>query len=181
MTFPRVTPMLAAVLLIAACDRGPTQPASNSVLDSLDPAALSFNATLGLPGQPFQDDNAPHASGDARGPGAPFPDSLKLTAAQKTAIEALVNAYATATKADMDALKAIHDSVQAAIKAGDTRAQVEAIAKTAAPILERMHAASRALHDAIFALLTPAQQAWITAHKPAGPPPGFRPPVPHGP
>jgi Spy/CpxP family protein refolding chaperone len=181
MTFKWVTPMLAAVLLFAACDRGPTQPADTTLLDSLDPAALSFNATLGLPGQPFQDDNAMHASGDAKGPGAPFPDSLKLTASQKTAIEALVNAYAAASKADMAALKAIHDSVQAAINAGDTKAQVEAIARTAAPILERMRAASKALHDAIFALLTPAQQAWITAHKPAGPPPGFHPPVPHGP
>jgi Spy/CpxP family protein refolding chaperone len=181
MTFPRVTPLLAAVLLVAACERGPTQPSSSALLDSLDPAALSFDATLGLPGQPFQDDNAPHASAAAKGPGAPFPDSLRLTAAQKTAIDALVNAWATANKADMDALKAIHDQVQAAIKAGDTRAQVEAIAKSAAPILARMQAASKTLHDAIFALLTPAQQAWIAAHRPSGPPPGFMPPVPHGP
>ncbi len=178
MTTFRATTLLAVALLLVSCDRGPTQPSSSALLDSLDAAALTFNASLGLPGAPFQDASAQHAPGDAKGPGAAFPDSIRLTDAQHAAIDALVNAYATANAADIAALQAIHAQMEAAMKAGDTKAQVEAIAKTAAPILARQMAASVALHDAIFKLLTPLQQSWIGSHMPKGPPPGWQPPVP---
>lgn len=178
MTNSRVTSLFAVALLLVACDRGPTQPASTPLLDALDVAALTFNASLGLPGAPFQDASAQHAPGDSKAPGAAFPDSIRLTSAQQTAIDALVNAYAAANAADIAALQAIHSQMDAAMKAGDTKAQVEAIAATAAPILARQMAASKALHDAIFALLTPLQQSWIGSHMPKGPPPGWQPPAP---
>jgi Spy/CpxP family protein refolding chaperone len=181
MSISRFTSLLAAALIVAACDRGPTQPSSTALLDSLDPSAVSFNATIGLPGQPFQDDNVQHAPANAKAPGAPFPDSLKLTAAQKAAIQALVNAYATASAADLAALNAIHAQLAAAIKAGDTKAQVQAIVATAAPILARLQAAATDLRSAIDGVLTPAQKAWISSHMPSGPPPGWQPPLPHGP
>jgi hypothetical protein len=181
MRYPRVTPLLAAALMLAACDQGPTQPSSSAILDSVDPSAVSFNATIGLPGLPFQNDAAPHAPADAKAPGAPFPDSLKLTAAEKAAIRTLVSSYATANATDLASLAAIHAQVQAAINAGDTRTQIHALVATAAPILARLQAAAKALRAAINGVLTPAQQAWIAAHMPSGPPPGWQPPVPHGP
>ena len=178
MTSSRVTSLLAVALLLVACERGPTQPASNDVLDSIDAVALSFNASLGLPGQPFQDASAQHAPGDAKDPGAAFPDSIRLSAAQKTAIQALVDAYAAANASDLTALQAIHAQMEAAVKAGATKAQIEAIMATAAPILARQMSASKAVHDAIFALLTSLQQSWIGSHLPKGPPPGWQPPAP---
>jgi LTXXQ motif family protein len=181
MTYSRVTSLVAAALVLAACEHGPTQPSSSALLDSVDPTALSFNATIGLPGQPFQDETAPHAPANAKAPGAPFPDSLKLTAAEKTAIQALVSAYATANAADLAALEAIHAQAVAAMKAGDTKAQVQAIVAKAAPTLARVKAAAEALHTAIKAVLTPAQQSWISAHMPKGPPPGWQRPLPKGP
>jgi len=178
MTTSRVASLLAVALLLVSCEHGPTQPASTDTLDSLDVAAISFNASLGLPGDPFQSATAQHAPPDAKDPGAAFPDSIRLTAAQKTAIQALVDAYATANAADITALQAIHAQVEAAMKAGATKAQIDAIVATAAPILARQMAASIALHAAIFAQLTPLQQIWINQHLPMGPPPGWQPPAP---
>jgi hypothetical protein len=181
MTTSRVASVFAAALLLVSCERGPTQAASTDSLDSIDAAALSFNASLGLPGQPFQDASAQHASAASKDPGAAFPDSIRLTAGQKTAIQALVDAYATTNSADLTALQALHAQMEAAVKAGATKAQLDAIMASAAPILARQMAASKALHDSIFALLTPLQQIWIGQHLPKGPPPGWQPPAPHQP
>lgn len=166
----RLAPLAAAAAILAACDRGPTEPTLTAQLDLVDPYVLTFNASDGLPGLPFHGPG-PGSRPDARGPGAPFPDSLKLTDAQHTAIQALRDAFDAAHKADLDALKAIHDQARAAMQAGKTHAEVRAILETAKPVLERLHAAFDALHASIYALLTPAQKAWIDAHKPAGPPP----------
>jgi hypothetical protein len=181
MTHIRIAPLVAGVLLLAACERNPTQPATSDLVASLDPVALSFSATNGLPGQPFQAAAGQGSPANAKGPGAPFPDSIALSAAQKTAIQALIVGFVTANASDLAALQAIHAQVMAAVKAGDTRAQVQAILQTAAPTLASLHAAADALHAAISAVLTPAQMAWIAAHTPAGPPPGWQPPFPPGP
>jgi Spy/CpxP family protein refolding chaperone len=166
----RFTPLVAAAALLAACDRGPTEPTLAAQLDLVDPYVLMFNASDGLPGAPF------HVPGlgsrpDARGPGAPFPDSLKLTDAQRTAIQALRDAFDAEHKADLDALKAIHEQARAAMQAGKPRSEVRAILETARPILERLHGAFGALHTAIQGLLTAEQKAWIEAHRPDRPPP----------
>ena len=165
----RLFTIAAGALLVAvACDRAPTQP-STSQLDSVDAAVLTFNSTDGLPGGPFHGPG-PGSKGDARGPGAPFPDSLKLTAAQQTQIQALRDAFDAANKADLDALKAIHDQAQAAMKAGKTRDEVKAILASAQPILDRLKSKFDALHTAIENVLTASQKAWIAAHKPNGMP-----------
>jgi len=166
----RFMPLVAAMAFVAACDHGPTEPTLAAQLDLIDPYVLTFNATDGLPGSPFEGPG-PGSRFDARGPGAPFPDSLKLTDAQKAAIQALRDQFVTTRKADLDALKAIHEEARTAMQAGKSRSDVRAILETARPILERLHSAFDALHTAIYALLTPEQKAWIDAHKPAGPPP----------
>lgn len=166
----------ALLALVAACESGPTQPAVVDLaqLEAVDPAILTFNSTSGLPAEPFHTEG-PGSRADARGPGAPFPDSLKLTDAQKAALKVLRDAFATANSADLAALQAIRDKAHDAMKAKKTREEIRAILETAKPILERLRPKFDALHNAIDAVLTTAQKAWITSHRPMGPPPGFHP------
>ena len=60
---------------------------------------------------------------------------------------------------------------RAAKQSGKSNDEVRTIIARSAPILARMNAAFAVLQAAIFAIYTPAQQAWITAHqpKPCGP------------
>jgi Spy/CpxP family protein refolding chaperone len=161
---------LAGVLLVAACDTSPTEPSLLAQLNLVDPYFLTFNATDGLPASPFHA-QGPGSRPDARGPGMPFPDSLKLTDAQKAKIQALRDAFDAAHAADLAALKAIHEQAREAIKAGKPREEVRAILATARPILERLKPDFDALRKAIENVLTAAQKAWIAAHRPDGPPP----------
>ena len=170
MTLQRLASVAATALMLAACDKAPTQPSLTAELDQVDPYVLTFSATNGLPSGPFHMPG-PGSLGNARGPGAPFPDSLKLTQAQQDAIKALRDAFATAHATDLARLQAIHDQARAAMQAGKTRAEVRAILQAARPVLEGLKGAFDALHTAIEAVLTPAQKAWIAAHRPDGPPP----------
>jgi hypothetical protein len=140
-----------------------------ALLDSVDQVVLTFNATSGLPGEPFHGPG-PGSKGDARGPGAPFPDSLKLSTAQQAQIQLLRDAFKTANAVDLAALEAIHVQAAAAMKAGKTRDEVRAILETARPILDRLKPKFDALETATQAVLTASQKAWITAHKPTGMP-----------
>ena len=103
--------------------------------------------------------------------GSQFPTELNLTTEQKAAIEALHAAFETANAADVAALRAIEAEARAARQAGKSMDDIRVILARGAPILARMDAAFAALQAAIFAIYTPAQQAWITAHqpKPCGP------------
>jgi len=103
--------------------------------------------------------------------GSQFPNDLGLTTEQKAAIEALHAAFETAHAADIAALHAIEADARAAKQAGKSMDEIRAILARGAPILARMESAFAALQAAIFAIYTPAQQAWITAHqpKPCGP------------
>ncbi len=166
----RFTPFVAAALFFAACEKGPTQPQSTlQLLDTIDQSVLTFNATSGLPGAPFHGPG-PGSKGDAKGPGAPFPDSLKLSTAQQAQIQALRDAFNTANAADLAALDAIHQKAMDAMKAGASRDSVKAILDTAQPILTRLKPKFDALQAAVENVLTPAQKAWIASHKPSGPP-----------
>ena len=170
MKMNRLLPLMAGLAFVASCDRGPTQSSILADVNLVDPYVLTFNASNGLPGEPFHT-NGPGSRPDARGPGAPFPDSLKLTDAQKAQIQALRDAFATAHAADLAALDAIQKQVRDAFKAGKSRDEMKAILDTAKPILERLKPAFDALATAIGNVLTPAQKAWIASHKPDGPPP----------
>jgi Spy/CpxP family protein refolding chaperone len=104
---------------------------------------------------------------DGAGIGASMlPESLKLTAEQKAQIEALHEAFRAAHKSDIDALKAIEAAARAAHHEGKPRSEVRAILATALPILARLHVAFGELQDAIWAIYTPEQRAWIEAHHP---------------
>ena len=184
MKLHKLTTVLAgSALLAAACDRGPTGPDSMQAdINAVDPVVVTFAATQGLPGGPIGDMGhgpfmggmpfmgAPASAADGRGPGAAFPDSLKLTDAQKAAIQALVAAFTVANATDLAAMKAAHVQARDAHKAGASREAIRAILDAVKPSAERVRTAAEALHTAIGNVLTAAQKAWLEAHKPAHPP-----------
>jgi hypothetical protein len=152
---------LGSVFALGACSNDPVSSSASGIpIDLLPDFAVS---------------NASEVDGGGIG-AALLPDSIKLSVEQKAAIEALHDAFTAAHKADFDALKAIEAEAKAARQAGKTRADVMAIMAKAKPILETLHTAFAALQDAIWAIYTPAQQAWIDAHRsricgPTGAPP----------
>jgi hypothetical protein len=99
--------------------------------------------------------------------GTPLPDSLALSTEQKAAIADLHEAFTAATAADVAALKAIEAEARAARASGKSREEIGAILAGARPILARLHAAFEELQVAVWAVYTPAQQAWVQAHRPA--------------
>ncbi len=173
--------LAAAVLIlgtVVACSKStePVQPEVTQVqLDAVNPTNLTFNATSGLPTEPF---NAPvPGTVNATASRAAFPDSLKLTATQKSQIAALRTTFETANRTDIVSLKGIHDQASAAKKEGKSAAEVRAILNLSKPIIARMTARFEALRVSIAAVLTAAQKAWIASHSVIAPPPGWVGPV----
>jgi Spy/CpxP family protein refolding chaperone len=112
---------------------------------------------------------SPAVSIDAAGIGGSLlPDALELTAEQKAAIAALHDAFMKAAAGDIAALQAIEKEAKTAIRAGKSREEVRAILAKGAPIVARLDVAFKKLRADIWAVYTPAQQAWIEAHRPHG-------------
>ena len=168
----RLVPLVAAATFMYAC--APTEPSdlSQSLFDAINPTSLEFASTSGLPAEPFNAAGA-GARGDDRRPGAAFPDSLKLTAAQTAQIRSLREAFYTANKADLDALHAIHVQVETARKARKTREEIRTILASGKAIADRLQPKFEALRASTAAVLTANQRAWIEARKPSAPPPGW--------
>ncbi len=171
----RTIPVLAATLLLGACDMLPT--GSNEVALAEDYALVMF----GEPGASLEGTLGPqsprHAT-DGRSGRAPLPDSLALTQAQKDSIDVLKAAFKTANAESLAQLKAIFDEAKAARQAGKTRDEVHAILAKARPIRDALKPAVEALHTAIRAVFTPAQRAWLEANRP--PMPGGLGPIGRG-
>src|SRR5688500_16476589 len=101
---------MVAAATLAACSENPAEPRDDSFL--LDEAAvLAFGA------MDMADPGSHHIARLHS-----LPDSLKLTAAQQQQIRALMAAFASATKPDMEALRAIHEEARAAKAAGKSDA-----------------------------------------------------------
>jgi Spy/CpxP family protein refolding chaperone len=174
-------PSVAVAAFALGCTE-PTRPGLNDEIAAIDPVVVTFAATQGLPGGPIGQHNgppfmgglhftgAPGSAANGRGPGAAFPDSLKLSDAQKAQIEALVSAFTTANAADLAAMKAAHEAARAARLAGKSREEIKAILDAAKPAADRVHTAAQALRTAIQNVLTAAQRAWLDAHRPDRPP-----------
>ena len=82
-----------------------------------------------------------------------------LTDAQKAQMRALETAFQTANKADLDAVAAAMQQVRAAIAAGKSRDEIQAIFDSVKAATDRLIAARKALHDQLEAILTPEQKA----------------------
>jgi Spy/CpxP family protein refolding chaperone len=137
------------VFAIAACAEDTAAPTTDTLLLD-DAAVLAFGAM------------------DMADPGSHFiarlnslPDSIKLASEQRTQIRALIANFINASRADMEALAAIHQEARAAREAGKTEAEIRAIFARGDEIRARLHAAEAKLHADIAALLTPAQRAWL--------------------
>jgi Spy/CpxP family protein refolding chaperone len=89
----------------------------------------------------------------------PPPRPCALTDAQRTEISALRAAFEESNASDIALLRAVHQRAQAAREAGASREAVVAILAEGREAVERLRAARMALHAAIQAVLTPAQQA----------------------
>lgn len=98
--------------------------------------------------------------------GARLPEALQLTAEQKAAITALHEAFKQDHADELAALKEIEDDIKALRRSGGSREEVGALLAQAAGILRGLHDDFAALQDAIWALYTAEQKAWIEAHKP---------------
>lgn len=145
----------AGFALLAACSNDTSAPADRA-LQSDD----GIDLVQGM-------DASSAAAVDRAGiGGSGFPDSLKLTAEQKAKIDELHRAYQAATKADLEAVKAIEAEARAAKAAGKPRAEIATILAKAQPYLERIRAAFARLQAAIWEVYTPAQQAWIKSLAP---------------
>ena len=142
-------------LTLAACTEDSMGPAEDASLLLEEASVLAFGSM------------------DMADPGSRFvarlhslPDSLKLTAAQQQQIRDLVAAFVAATKADMDALRAIHEEARAAKAAGKTDAEIRAIFAKGDAIRARLHAAEAKLHTDLLAVLTQAQRDWLKSPRP---------------
>jgi Spy/CpxP family protein refolding chaperone len=82
-----------------------------------------------------------------------------LTDAQKAQMRALETAFQTANKTDIDAVQAAMQQVRAAVAAGKSRDQIQAILDGVKPAIDRLEAARRALRAQLESVLTPEQKA----------------------
>lgn len=82
-----------------------------------------------------------------------------LTDAQKIQMKAYETAFEAANKADLDAVRKAMDDVKAAIRAGKTAADVQAILDAVKPAIDRLATARKTLHDQLESVLTPEQKA----------------------
>ena len=160
-------PALAATVLLTACEltpMGPTAAYSDDyALVVFGDAGAALEGTMGP-----QDGPRPFDGRTAR---PQLPDSLALTTEQLDAIAALREAFRTEHAEELAALKAIFDEARAARQSGATRDEVRAILAEGRPIHEALREDVQALHEAIRAVFTDAQRAWLAAHRPPRPRP----------
>jgi hypothetical protein len=107
--------------------------------------------------------------------GSMFPDSLKLSLEQKAAILAMHQAFAILNRDAFVELQQIEIAARAARDAGEPKEVVDSIIASAQPLRDQVAEAFDQLHEQIWNTYTPAQRAWLTAHRlricgPEGPP-----------
>jgi Spy/CpxP family protein refolding chaperone len=147
------------VATLTACNES-SAPVGNADLDALTSLSMGGGIAYGIsgvhPGRGLPELRRLHA----------LPDSIALTAAQETEIDALLTAFQTVNRADLDSLGAIFARAREAVKQGATRAEVQAILGTGAAIQARVAIRVAELRAAIDAVLTPSQRAWLASRPP---------------
>jgi Spy/CpxP family protein refolding chaperone len=152
----RISLLLLSAGLLAACNRDTSSPTFD--VANLTSFALQGGFAYGMPGI-FPGRGTPELRRINM-----LPDSLKLTGEQEAQINALLEAFQTANKADLDALNAIMAKADSARRAGKSREEVHAILQTGDAIRTRLGTALDKLRTDIDALLTAAQKAWLESH-----------------
>jgi Spy/CpxP family protein refolding chaperone len=158
--------VLAAALVLAGCGSDVSAPDDADLIATLDAGAiLSYDAAgLSRPGHLL--------AGLHR-----LPEDLKLTSQQAEAIRAALEAFERATRADREALAAIHARAREAIAAGKSRDEVRGILAEGDAIRQRLEAAEAELLAKLESILTAAQKAWLDSHKPGRCDPASVPPL----
>ena len=144
--------LLSGALALLACDgssTAPRAPAADPVLAAEVAAAQTFASMLAV---------------EMGGPGR-LPEELRLTDDQKAAIAVLTRQFADATAADRAALEEILRAAKAAHDAGRPAPEIRALLAQARPIRQRLELAHAAYRQAVLALLTPAQRAWLESQQ----------------
>ena len=104
---------------------------------------------------------------DGAGIGAArLPDELQLTAEQKAAIAALHEAFMADHADEVAALRQLEQQIKQKRRSGAPREEIHALLEQARPILQGLADDFAALQEAIWAIYTPEQRAWIESHKP---------------
>jgi Spy/CpxP family protein refolding chaperone len=104
---------------------------------------------------------------DGAGIGAArLPDELQLTAEQKAEIAALHDAFKAAHEDEIAALREIDQQLRQLRRSGGTREEFQALQAEAHEIRAGLAEDFDALQEAIWAIYTAEQKAWIEAHKP---------------
>ncbi|HEX6314486.1 MAG TPA: Spy/CpxP family protein refolding chaperone [Gemmatimonadaceae bacterium] len=98
--------------------------------------------------------------------GARLPEHLQLTAEQKAAIIALHDAFKAEHEDEIAALRELERQIRQLRRSGGSREEVQALLAEAHEILSGLADDFAALQDAIWAIYTPEQKAWIEEHKP---------------
>lgn len=154
---------ILALAALAACSSDPAGPdelalLDTEVIDLVPDYAVSSAAVI---------------DGGGVG-GAHLPPELRLTDEQKAAIAALHEAFMTEHAAEVAALREIERQLRALRRDRDRDAWRAKLAE-AKIILDALADDFAALQEAIWAVYTPAQRAWIEAHRPKVCRPGERP------
>ncbi|HSA54455.1 MAG TPA: Spy/CpxP family protein refolding chaperone [Gemmatimonadaceae bacterium] len=156
MTRKHLLSLVAAGLAgLAACSSDPVSPDNDSlfesdVVDLVPDYAISSAAEI-----------------DGAGIGAALlPDELKLTPEQKATIAALHQAFIEEHADEVAALRELERQLRALRQSGGSREEARAILAEARGILQGLADDFAALQEAIWAVYTPEQRAWIEAHRP---------------
>lgn len=159
-------PALALTIAVAACSESPTS--ASSAPDADDYALVMFGeagsaleGTLGT-----QSGDRPF---DGRTGWGRLPDSLQLSDAQRAEMRALREAFRVDHADELAALRAIFMEARAARRAGASRADIREILAEGRPIVEALRPFVQALHEAVRAVLTEEQRAWLAANRPGRP------------
>lgn len=157
-------PAVAAMLALTACQMEPTNPGGSTLLADdyalamFGEAGTALEGTMGPQGgmHPF----------DGRSGRPELPEALRLTEEQRAEMLALREAFRAEHADELEALRAIFQEARIARQSGATRAEVHAILVQGRPIAQALRPAVFELHQALRAVLTDAQRAWLEANRP---------------
>lgn len=162
----RHLPLVALAFSLAACESAtaPTRASSDEdyALVMFGEIGSALEGTLGA-----QPNSQPM---DGRTWMARLPDSLAITATQRTAIRALRATFRQNNAASLDSLRQVFVRAREARRTGATQEQVRAILVTGRPIAEALRPKVLSLHLAIWSVLSDAQRAWLISNRPSAPP-----------
>ena len=157
-------PALATTLVLGACADSATAPAATTTYE--DDYSLVMFGEVGAALEGTLGTQPTTQPVDGRSWFGRLPDSLALTAVQRTAIGSLRAAFRQNNAPALDSLRAVFVQAREARRGGATREEVRAILVTARPIAEALRPQIVSLHLATWSVLSAAQRAWLIANRP---------------